>query len=382
MNTYLVQTLKEIEGKIITTDFVIQAKDESEIKIVMTEAKLIVLWIKLVSGWPKSAEFFADITYEQISLTCCVAAPNLQLASERFLILWLPVTRIHNKENNISQEQSDNIIQWYLAQVASQKIVEQQKREKEHEKRNEAMNIRKQQKITEVITQTINDINTLPSEIIENPDFFHEIHQLNEYRELLTKMKMWSNIEKSATILEETFKLMERLEMASIASMKSQEQEVIQSSVISNVDIVAELDKIKRAKEVNDAGIKKNSSDFYYTLFWLSWLYQKFIAKDILNKLLQINSLLSSIIRYMNFILIWVTVIFGITIGRYHINHQGIATSIYISLLILWIGGISRWSLNHIRDNKNTLILFMGIILAIGVTILIKKLLIVNLALL
>lgn|GEM_PF-5576169 len=52
------------------------------------------------------------------------------------------------------------------------------------------MNIRKQQKITEVITQTINDINTLPSEIIENPDFFHEIHQLNEYRELLTKMKM------------------------------------------------------------------------------------------------------------------------------------------------------------------------------------------------
>gem|GEM_PF-4825768 len=43
MNTYLVQTLKEIEGKIITTDFVIQAKDESEIKIVMTEAKLIVL---------------------------------------------------------------------------------------------------------------------------------------------------------------------------------------------------------------------------------------------------------------------------------------------------------------------------------------------------
>lgn len=60
---------------------------------------------------------------------------------------------------------------------------------------------------------------------------------------------------------------MERLEMASIASMKSQEQEVIQSSVISNVDIVAELDKIKRAKEVNDAGIKKNSSDFYYTLF-------------------------------------------------------------------------------------------------------------------
>ena len=74
-------------------------------------------------------------------------------------------------------------------------------------------------------------------------------------------------MEKASMILEETLAIMERIELESINAMKKEEEVVIDTSVVSNVDVVGELEKLKRSKQVSEVGINKNKSDIYYTFF-------------------------------------------------------------------------------------------------------------------
>jgi uncharacterized protein YaaW (UPF0174 family) len=94
--------------------------------------------------------------------------------------------------------------------------------------------------------------------------------KLHDLKELLTKIKMGSNIEKATSVLEETFTLMEIIETQSLSEMKEEEEKIMSSSIISNIDIIGELEKFKRANQTEQAGTKKTSSDLYYTFLGIA----------------------------------------------------------------------------------------------------------------
>ena len=87
--------------------------------------------------------------------------------------------------------------------------------------------------------------------------------------------------------------------MSTIDEMKVSEEKIDHSSIVSNVDIISELDKIRRAQQANKAGTKKTSSDLYYTYLGIVGLYQKFIAKDIINKLKNFKKISNQLIEYI-----------------------------------------------------------------------------------
>lgn len=58
MMLYLVRTLKEQEKHRISTDFILQAQDETTVKSFFNRHKIIILGVSPVAGWPNSAEFF------------------------------------------------------------------------------------------------------------------------------------------------------------------------------------------------------------------------------------------------------------------------------------------------------------------------------------
>jgi len=64
-------------------------------------------------------------------------------------------------------------------------------------------------------------------------------------------MKLGSNTEKSTLILEKAFSIMEKIEMSQINTMRQTEQQVVTNSIVSNIDIISELDKFKRSQEVH-----------------------------------------------------------------------------------------------------------------------------------
>ncbi len=143
---------------------------------------------------------------------------------------------------------------------------------------------------------------------------------------------------------------------------------------------MGELEKLKRAKTINDIWINKNNSDIYYTLFWIVWLYQKFIAKDIFKKLSTLQQLLSWWIHYIEFIYIWMSIIGCIVVAWMTLSDQNLSQDSYLNYITLWLLWLTR-RIPLLLKGKSNIFLIGWIILAIGITIIIQKVLIVNLAL-
>lgn len=379
---YLVHTLKQLWEKTMNTDFVIEADDESNVKALMNKSKIIVLWITPVPGWPKSGQFFSKLEDEGKKFTCCIAADTIEHACERCIIMGLPIISIQNKAGSVGDTESNNLISTYKSLHESKKEAEKQQKEKEKEKKEKVMDSERQKRVIEIIGQTINDIATITEENKENAAFIWELRQLTEYKELLTKMKMGSNTEKSTQILEKVFEIMEKIELTNINEMKIKEEQISDYSIVSNVDIMGELEKLKRAKQTNEAGMRKSGSDIYYTLFWIVWLYQKFIAKDIFNKLSKIQRIFSWIVFYSNFWLVCTSLIISIYIVwlSYHSTINEHHAQYLYALITLGISWVLRTLLLSLK-NSNIILIIIWIILAIISIIIIQRLLLVNLAL-
>ena len=182
---------------------------------------------------------------------------------------------------------------------------------------------------------------------------------------------MGSNLEKATAILEETFSVMEEIEMSTIDEMKYNEEKIAQSSIVSNVDIVSELDKIKRAQQANKAWTKKTSSDLYYTYLGIIWLYQKFIARDIVNKVSHIKIISEQFIDYISFGIL-VTTIRSSILFEYYIISNKLSYNIFLWMIGIGIFGILRNPISYLKW-KSSMWHILYIILAIISTIIIYK---------
>jgi hypothetical protein len=111
----------------------------------------------------------------------------------------------------------------------------------------------------------------------------------------------------------------------------------------------------------------------------IAWLYQKFILKDIFNKILQFRSILTYGIEYIAFGIIVMTVSIGL-IFLYNAFTDTLNQNLLLSMIMLWIIGIVRELPLAVR--KSSFIMsIIYIILAIIISIVIQNLLVVNFAL-
>ncbi len=378
---YLIRTLKEDDWKSINTDFILEAQDESIVKDFFNNNKIIILGISQVQGRPLSAEFFWEfqITEDQTS-TFCMKADTIEAVVQRCIDLWLPIIQINNNKNPISPEISKNLIN----QITQKKIEQINKLKSEtaakKEKENKLMEDKKKEKILKVIEDTLQDIKKLEEVHKDDNNIVNEKRKLNDLKEQLTKIRMWSNLEKATSTLEETFALMEQIEMASIHTLKEQEQKIYEGTIVSNIDIIRELDKIKRAQQVNQAGTKKTSSDLYYTYLGIVWLYQKFIAKDIVNKTSQVKNIVANITPYFSFAAmiwaLWTSLFF-----YYYLISDQLHYNILLTMIALGIFNLIRSLLIALFKAKTIFTHLLYIILAIIITIIIHKIILVFFAL-
>lgn len=377
---YLVHTIKELKQNTINTDFVIESESEDEIKSLMGQSKVIVLALTPVSWRPKSWKFFGTFqTPTNKTLKFCIKTGSIESACSRCIELELPITSINDITNPITNTQSLDIINT-IQQEKRNQYIQQEMEEAASKQRNKSMSDKKKDKIMSVVWETLKDINAMEEKNIINTNIpVNEQKKLHELKELLTKIKMWSNIEKATSILEETFTIMEKIENQSLISMKEEEYRIMNESIISNIDIISELDKLRRANQWNQAGTKKNSSDIYYTYLWIVWLYQKFIVKDMLHNLLEVRKVLTQGIEYIWFWISSIVTIFWL-LFIYHIINNTLTQNILLIMIYIWLLGLS-WELPFAVRKSSFFMSIIYIILAIIISIVIQKLLITNFAL-
>lgn len=369
---YLVRTLKEYDWKRVNTDFVLEADDVLTVKDFFNDHKIIILWISQVQGWPSSWEFFWTFQINDSILSkFCLKSDTIESVVQRCVDLDLPIIDVQNKKNTISKEFSDKLIKETQERRNAKENKEEEIEKEKKKKEEKTMDNRKKDKILKVIGETLIEIGTLEQMYANNTNVINERKKLSNLKEQLTKIRMWSNLEKATSILEETFSVMEEIEMSTIDEMKDNEEKISQSSIVSNVDIVSELDKIKRAQQANKAGTKKTSSDLYYTYLGIIGLYQKFIAKDILNKISHIKIISDQFISYIWFSIL-VTIIWSSIIFEYYIITDKLSYNIFLWMIGIWVFGLLRTPISCLKG-KSSVWHISYIILAIIATIIIYK---------
>lgn len=122
------------------------------------------------------------------------------------------------------------------------------------------------QKLQEMIVQTINDIDELQQKTSGTISPI-SLRDLNNQLEDLKKLRMGTNIDKITDALEIIFGLMERIDLEYLEVQKEHEVAIMKDSLISDTDVVGELDKYNKAQKVQLAGTSKNAEDHYYIFF-------------------------------------------------------------------------------------------------------------------
>ncbi len=377
---YLVHTIKEVSSETINTDFVLEAANDNEVKEFVSFYKLIVLWITPVKWRPNSWQFFGLFTWaDNKTYKFCIKAESLEEACNRCIELELPITSINDIKNPMTEEKSLEYVQTLKQKKYerdNQKAQEEEIKKKEHEK---IIDDKRKEKIMEVIWETLIELTRLENSTTNNIQLLWEKRKLHDLKEQLTKIKMWSNLEKATSVLEETFAIMEKVEIALLSDMKEEETKIMSSSIISNVDIISELEKIKRANQTTQAWTKKNNSDLYYTYLWVVGLYQKFIVKDIFNKFSQVKEVVIYAIEYIAYWFITSSVIIWLYLF-YLLLQNNLNQNIFISMITIWIWGII-WKLPIAVKRSSFVMNIIYIILAIISIIIIQRMIIINFAL-
>lgn len=101
----------------------------------------------------------------------------------------------------------------------------------------------------------------------------------------LRKVRMGSNIPKMRSLISDAYRMMEELEMEYLNQQQTAETHLINNSVVTHLDLVREYEKYEKAQKVQSGKLEKTPSDMYYIFFGKIGIYQRFLSKDITEKL-------------------------------------------------------------------------------------------------
>ncbi len=377
---YLVHTIKETPQGNINNNFVVQADQEEIIKEFMGKYKLVVLWINSVQSWPTSHMIFGVRKDHDNQFKFSCKGEIIQDIINEQISIWLPLVYITTKTEPISSQEAQTLIQKAITTYTTNKKQKEEKIKEEKIKKSKVMDNKQKEKIIATITEVLDEINKIEQMNIKDVGIMTHLKQLHEMKEQLTKIKMWSNIEKATTYLEKTFSTLEYIDMYLLDTMKDQETKIDQESDISNLDVMHELENIKRANQNITIWANNQTSDLYYGYLWLAWLYQKFIAKDIIKKLSNIKQVILGFLLYFELALFSILLTVS-SITAYHIIKESLSQTLLQSLMILALLNLTI-QLPLALQKKSFWLTMIALVLAIVLSIVIYTMIINTFALL
>lgn len=194
----------------------------------------------------------------------------------------------------------------------------------------------------------------------------------------LRKVRMGSNVPKMRSLVSESYRIMEEIEMEYLNQAQAAETSVIENSFVTHLDLVREYEKYEKAQKVKSGNLEKTPSDMYYIFFGKLGIYQRFLSKDISTKLGDRSKILyNSIDHLITFIfmcIVWLTIS---SVYQHYILRQEV---FFFAFVDFWLIGMILLVINKLKKESITQILTL---FGIGtvVYIIIRYLLINNFAL-
>ena len=104
---------------------------------------------------------------------------------------------------------------------------------------------------------------------------------------------------------------MEEMEFEYLEYMRKGEYRVLNDSLVSNVDVIDQMDQFDTAHKIEAAGVTKSYNDQYYLLLGKSGMFARFFGKDFTAKIAQIVNILSTLLDFVEYTLIMILLTIG-----------------------------------------------------------------------
>lgn len=161
-----------------------------------------------------------------------------------------------------------------------------------------------------------------------------ELKLLEDQRQELSKLKMWNNVDKISTFLEEAYDNYTNLEQKYLSFQDSPNIDVSWSN-ITDAYLLAEITKLEKAKNLLKIWWWKGWEDILYANFWWVLLYLKMIKKDFLYKIKNISQNLPEIFYYLTLLFFFITVFSSVYLSI--INKNEFLFVIMICSWVFWL---------------------------------------------
>lgn len=357
---FRVVVIKELFDMKYTLDVLFFWITEEEIREILHQYKLVAL--EVYEYKKENVEEYSSIKvlikFEWQEIRLLSNSQNLESFLYSMIASWFDVENINYVDNRaIDQEEIYKIIAEKKEEV-NQWIKQQQDILAQQEQKNEQyFNDQKLEKVQNLTKDFLEKVPSfLESAKGELPK--SELKVLYSQRQELSKWKMWSNVEKISSFLEEAYNNYNRLEQELLSFQESPNIDVEWSN-ITNAYLAAEVKKLEKAKSMLKLWWAKWWQDMLYANLWWIIIYFNLIKKDVLARMKDYSF---DFPKFIGDILLWLIFLQVISVLYFLIfknsaNMNYYIYSMFIQFGVFWL--VLYW-INFIKKQNLLISILLG----------------------
>lgn len=344
-----VVALRELFWEKFNIDLLFFWLSEEKVRDILREYKLVALELyeykesKVKKYW----KIKILINFEWTDVSLLTNEPELENTIYTLTIIWFDIKNINYvDEKKLEQDEVNEILldrKWKGNQWLEDQKNLALKKEQDNEKMFDDQKLKKTQSLVKDL------LGKIPAFIERAKDTISkaELKELYDQSQELSKLEMWSNVEKLSSSFEAVYWKYTKLEQEFLAIQESPNID-ISGSDVSDAFLTLEITKLEKAKNLQKLWWAKTWEDALYANLWLVFLYFKLIKKDLISKFKNFSVSFSDVFWYILFLLSVVIIFCAVYISL--VNNNGFIFVIMIYsgvfwLVLYWIKFIKKMSL-------------------------------------
>lgn len=370
---FRVVAIKELFWKKYTIDVLFFWLSEEKIRDILREYKLVVLELydykkdKVEKYW--IIKILINFEWEEIKLLTNAT----EIESEIYLLslIGFDVKNINyvSEEKKIEHTAICEVIKTEKGK-ADDWIKEQNDIIEQNKKKSEEMfddqKLEKTQNLAKELLQKIPVFIEKAKDTISK----NELKELYMQQQELSKLEMWSNVEKISSYLETIYANYSRLEQEFLAIQDSPNIDISGSNV-SEAYLTSEITKLEKAKTLQKLWWAKKWDDALYANFWGVLLYFRLIKMDVLSKFKNFSLDFSKIFWYLSLSFYIITLLSAIYISIINKNDFAFVIMIYSS--VFWLVLFCIKFIKREKILSNILLLIWALLISFWIIIFLKQ---------
>ena len=369
--------IKEAQNRKYNLDIVIDWDSDVFVRKFLQRYNIIVL--NLSKYTKQSSDFGSmqiEISYKESVVHVFSYITDIKSALLFFMTVWFDIKYINFiNENKIADTEVQNMISNTRSEIEQEK--QQYKKDITQKKEQEKQIYRDQRldKTRKIIDQVFVQIDNLLQKVWHRVSD-DKIKSIKQMQQDLTKLKMWRNEDKMSELLQKIYEKIEDIDIEYLTYMQKNISYPIQDSIVTNIDIISENQKLKKAKKIKELGSQKSATDLYYLSFDYLGVYIVLMYKDLKNIIKLFPQFIKKIFNYTTISLLLMIIATSLILWSNKISYNTSINLYYdVWLIKIALFGLALYFVKFIKKDtvvSNILYLLLAIIISFTVFWLLK----------